>query len=287
MTETELVLSEVRQKSEEQNIPFSHLMSAFMLEEMLFYLSDPCFGERLLLRNREELSPSVYREKVVHRLLYYDPGEFQEKEIKNLFHRLTERDPDGRITWSNSLEFTEEKAIIYVTGKIGKISVPFEIEISPVSSDTVFETEEFRPFFSGNRRFSIRRYPKEAMLSEAVRLILGKLELIGDMMPYDRAYRILTRENLNVRHLFLMLEKQWEEAGILREDNYFTIFEGYRDYGYMKKKWKSYLKRKKKTEPLWEEIMDLLITFLAPVWGAYRNNEVFFGDWISDLRRYL
>ena len=61
----------------------------------------------------------------------------------------------------------------------------------------------------------------------------------------------------------------------------------YREYPYMKKRWEKHLRKQKKTTPQWEEIMDILEVFLTDIWNSICRDEVFFGDWMPDLGRFL
>ena len=65
---------------------------------------------------------------------------------------------------------------------------------------------------------------------------------------------------------------------------------GYKTYGYMKKRWNRYRKEcddLDKEEDSWENVMDLLKECFLPVWEAIERDEVFIGDWMPQLGRYL
>ena len=55
----------------------------------------------------------------------------------------------------------------------------------------------------------------------------------------------------------------------------------------MQKRWKSHCKRKKETYPQWEEVIGLSVAFLEPVFEGVLKDEVFLGDWMPQLGRYL
>ena len=61
----------------------------------------------------------------------------------------------------------------------------------------------------------------------------------------------------------------------------------YRDYPYMKKLWQRYLRQQKKKTPSFEDVMELLAKFLPPIWEAVCRDEVFIGDWMPELLRFL
>ena len=55
----------------------------------------------------------------------------------------------------------------------------------------------------------------------------------------------------------------------------------------MKRKWTAYLKREHKKEPDWVEVMTLLEAFFPPVWRAIIKDDIFIGDWMPELCRFL
>ena len=61
----------------------------------------------------------------------------------------------------------------------------------------------------------------------------------------------------------------------------------YRDYSYMRKRWEKYLRHRKKKEPAWTEVMQVLEQFLPQMWSTLCRDEIFFGDWMPDLQRFL
>lgn len=61
----------------------------------------------------------------------------------------------------------------------------------------------------------------------------------------------------------------------------------YKDYGYMRKKWQQYEKKHKEDFEDWEILMERLLTFLAPIWTALCEDEIFLDDWMPELGRFL
>ena len=64
----------------------------------------------------------------------------------------------------------------------------------------------------------------------------------------------------------------------------------YRDYPYMKKRWEKFCRHSPiaGTESLkWEEEMERFHHFLGDMWEAVCRDEVFFGDWMPELARFL
>ena len=71
------------------------------------------------------------------------------------------------------------------------------------------------------------------------------------------------------------------------EKERFDMFEGYQSSSYMKKKWKSYLKKEKKKTPSFEEVMKVMIAYYRPIWDSLAEGNYYLGDWMPELMRYL
>ena len=65
------------------------------------------------------------------------------------------------------------------------------------------------------------------------------------------------------------------------------MFEGYQSSSYMKKKWKSYLKKEKKKTPSFEEVMKVIVAYYRPIWDSLAEGNYYLGDWMPELMRYL
>ena len=75
-------------------------------------------------------------------------------------------------------------------------------------------------------------------------------------------------------------------AAVERAEQIFS----YRDYPYMKKRWEKFCRHSAiaGTETLkWEKEMECFHHFLGDMWEAVCRDEVFFGDWMPELARFL
>jgi hypothetical protein len=283
----ELALATVREKAKEEKVPFSHLVSAFFLEEILRLIGESAECKKWVLRNKNALSMEAYREKVRHVLAFYYDGSTALKDMKSHLHLLLENNPGTEVRFS--VEVTEQGGELLVrgNGRHEKLEVPFEIMISPLPEGLRTETGDFKLIFYPGKRLSLRLYSTEEILKEALFSIVEKLELIGDLSAYELVYDLLGRETVNARHLYIRFLEELTAHGIHPEEGRMKMLEGYKTYPYMKKRWKQYLRGKRKEEPLWEDVLDRTLAFLSPIWDAFVKDTVFFGDWMPDLGRFL
>lgn len=129
--------------------------------------------------------------------------------------------------------------------------------------------------------------PVEWILVENFIEIITKMELIVNIGAYYEIYSLLDRENLDTRKIKEDIAKQCNLAGLERQNHYLETIAGYRDYTYMKKKWKVFLRSIRSGGPSWESVMDRFLKFFEPVWKAVVGEYVFFGDWMPELNRFL
>jgi hypothetical protein len=131
------------------------------------------------------------------------------------------------------------------------------------------------------------KYPVEIVLAEQLFLIIQKMELISELTPYDKVYQILGQEPVDGRHIGEMLETACKKEEIPLEEERVKEIISYKDYNYMCKRWEKYTRHQKSVKPSWQEIMEKLEAFLPGIWKAICKNEIFFGDWMPGLGRFL
>lgn len=124
--------------------------------------------------------------------------------------------------------------------------------------------------------------------------ILHYLELIPSMGAYEKAYELLLRESYDGRRFGASLIKEWEKRGQEMSVTQTDFLREYESSSYMEKRWKQHIKNRKtdvsdKLEevPEWQEVCGRINAFLLPIWECLCKDEIFFGDWMPDLGRYL
>lgn len=116
------------------------------------------------------------------------------------------------------------------------------------------------------------------------------MELIPDMEIYREVFFILRNETLNGRHVCELLEDMCKTEEMIPDMERAEQIFSYRDYPYMKKRWEKFCRHSAiaGTETLkWEEEMECFHHFLGDMWEAVCRDEVFFGDWMPELARFL
>ena len=73
----------------------------------------------------------------------------------------------------------------------------------------------------------------------------------------------------------------------VRKEFRLTQLAEYESYTYMRKCWEKYVRGHGGETVAWADVLHLVLAFLAPIWRSLCNNEIFFDDWMPELRRFL
>ena len=282
----------IHAKSEELGIPYANMLMAFMTETVFVRIVESFYADHFYLRNREDLNLSVFKRKQISRLQFYYAGEIEEKSLAKYLDRIFVRGQHKGIELDYEIIRIRKKAgqgqaIILVSGKADKHLIQVEVELTGLLEQVEGVKEEYRLFMETEKRITFLCYPVFKMLGEKTIQLLKSMELIQDMDIFYQIYEILGTENLNGRRMREILLEYSLEAKIPLEEKRAETIAGYSDSVYMKKKWKMYLKREKRTEPEWNQVVEIVSSYLGPLWQAICRDEVFFGDWMPELGRFL
>ena len=117
--------------------------------------------------------------------------------------------------------------------------------------------------------------------------MMTKLQLIQNIGDYYEIYYLLELGSVDGRKVKEYIEEQCEGQGVSKKANRLEMIAGYKNYSYMKKKWKVFLRSVSADEPSWETVVERFLQFFEPIWQAVSNDLVFFVDWMPELNRFL
>lgn len=283
-------LEAIKAKSEELHIPYANLLSAFVVEEIVAAISGSEESQYFWLKNDTVLSTESYKRKAPNRLEYMFSGK-EGLTVQDMTHRMSlifqNRKP-SELEWNYQVEKTGAVVRVHLLGKIGELEIPIELVISQQMDESLIpEQEELHLFLQDQDTVQYLHYPVEGLLAEHFVKILKDMELLGDLNSYYMIWDLLRKEMNSTRKVTEHLEVLMEKYRIPIDRERFEMVCTYRDSSYMKKRWKSYLRREKKNTPSFEEAMDVLITYFRPIWDALTEGNYYLGDWMPELMRYL
>lgn len=283
-------LSAVKAKSEELEIPYENLLSAFVIEEAVTAVCGSDEAENFRLKNNSILSLEYYRRKAPTRLEYVILSE-EELTVRNVIHRMSkifQNEKKAELWWKYRVEKEDEGICVYLSAKIEELQIPVQLILEQEKEEPSEPShEELHPFLEEDRSVEYLHYPMEGILAEHFIRIMWDMELINDMGSYYILYELLSKEMNSSRKVTEQIESLAKEQRIPLKKERFEMFEGYQNSSYMKKKWKSYLKKEKKKTPSFEEVMKVMIAYYRPIWDSLAEGNYYLGDWMPELMRYL
>lgn len=283
-------LSAVKAKSEELKIPYENLLSAFVIEEAVMAFCGSDEAENFRLKNNNILSLEYYRRKAPTRLEYMVLSE-EELTVRNVIHRMSkifQNEKKAELWWKYRVEKEDEGICVYLSVKIEELQIPVQLVLEQEKEEPSEPShEELHPFLEEDRSVEYLHYPMEGILAEHFIRIMRDMELINDMGSYYILYELLSKEMNSSRKVTEQIESLAKEQKIPLKKERFDMFEGYQSSSYMKKKWKSYLKKEKKKTPSFEEVMKVMIAYYRPIWDSLAEGNYYLGDWMPELMRYL
>ena len=283
-------LSAVKAKSEELKIPYENLLSAFVIEEAVMAFCGSDEAENFRLKNNNTLSLEYYRRKAPTRLEYMILSE-EELTVRNVIHRMSrifQNEKKAELWWKYRVEKEDEGICVYLSAKIEELQIPVQLVLEQEKEEPSEPShEELHPFLEEDRSVEYLHYPMEGILAEHFIRIMRDMELINDMGSYYILYELLSKEMNSSRKVTEQIESLAKEQRIPLKKERFEMFEGYQNSSYMKKKWKSYLKKEKKKTSSFEEVMKVMIAYYRPIWDSLAEGNYYLGDWMPELMRYL
>lgn len=302
MSQSMVNVTAIKIKSKELQIPFANLALAFVIEEFLVRISESEFAPYLWIQNAGSFGLERYKRRLVEGPEFFYqkedsieeedgcvPGQAWNRELaERMMQTLCASDDRQGLTWEYKITENELCNLIEITAFLENIRIPFQIKIGTLNHENLSpHFIHFRLFMRNNGQLELKAYPMELLAVDCMLEIVEKLELINDMNIYQKLYMILKSEPLDGRKIQLQFSEKCEKQGISINKQKLSILLGYRNYAFMKKKWKAHLKRENRQSPKWEEVMDLLEVFLSPIFKMMCSDMIYIGDWMPELGRFL
>lgn len=283
-------LTAIKKKSEQLQISYQHLLSAFVMEEAVLAISESKEAEYFWLKNDGILSQEFYRKKIPCVLEYILCSE-EAFTVDNITHRMNlvfENEKEAEFLWKYRVEKENDIIYVFLLGQIQELSIPITLRITQNTNLQLKPIKkELRLFLQNDKSIQYLQYPIETALAEHFIKIMRDLELLNDLSSYYIIYELLKKEMNSSRKVTEQIEEFAKKAHIQPNQERFDMLCSYKDSPYMKKRWKTYLKREKKTSPAFEEVMEILIAYFSPIWGAFLEGGYYLGDWMPEIGRFI
>lgn len=312
----------MEKKNEAEPIPWINLAAGCGAEKILCKIGESSFRDKLFLKNDNFLGRKQYQKNLLDHMDFFSPQEdiadtvkglgelFESSQNMPVYQKAEEKISDNFRNLGESqeefLERTEELQIfrcenqedqtqeegknprIFLEIRWNPYRIPFELEIIPYKGHNIYPKEkELEEVTFGKEKIVYYKFPSEEYLARGFYEILNSLELLNDLSWYKEIYDILTMESVDGRKVWDSFRRLLLEQPMPSVEKRMDTLKSYEDYWYMKKKWKSQSRREKKEYPQWNQVIQILGQFFTPVFDGVMKDEIFIGDWMPQLGRYL
>lgn len=298
MKDVEVTVEVLERFSQKEQTAFVNLLAGAGAEQALRRIEETRLTEKLWLRNYKELGLDKYRKKMIEGLVFF-PGERNRKELKERLETLFGVEPEDRKKETLSISLmkkakrnmpfsvdTRNRILLEIS--LDKYTVPFFLELKSYREIAAYPIDiRVEDSFTDKKSILCCGFPAEEYLAQGLYEILDKLELLNDFTWYQEVYDILAEEPVEGRKVRDSLAKMIEKKPLPSLEKRLDTLKTYADYGYMEKKWKNQCKRREGEHPKWSEVVKLITICLQPLYESILKDEIFFGDWMPHLGRYL
>ncbi len=196
---------------------------------------------------------------------------------------------EKKTEWKYHLERnTESGYVMEIKVPFDKIEIPIRISILPSTAKKgVLQSVSLPLCYENDRYIEIPCFYKEAELAECFVQFWERLELTQDLSKLERLYKTGKECPLDGRRLSEYLEQCIQKTQLQLSTERANQFFSCDKNAHLKKRWKAYLSKEKRNEPSWEEVMGLIKNLYEPVILQLLKDEIFFGDWMPAIGRYL
>ena len=291
----------LRQISAQTGLAFPKLLGAVVLEEAVKLICESEYSSEFWLRNGNILTKEHYErnlklnldfdyviQKPPKELEEITPGELLRDITQHLKEEVFERQGSRRVDFEVQMKAFPKYVRFDCTGKIEDMRVPVSIFFHYLQDEQLIPKKEtFSLVAFPEEEISYYCFQPESILAEKYVEIVTKLELIQNVKAYYDVYYLLDRESVDGRKVRDYIDEYCKSNRIPKDNTRMNMVKTYKDYAFMKKKWKVFLRSIHSKEPAWGQVMERFVSFFEPIWNAVAEDFIFFGDWMPELNRFL
>ena len=280
-----------------EQIPSAYLASVFGAEQILKKIQTFPQKEQMLLKKDDFLKKEKNYHGLVEQMEFFIPEREQDtiaREVKTLF---SSRDGGQSVEdtvqiytcqgLKNSAKDFGNPLCISLEIMKDPYRIPMDLHLIPYAKSNIYPRKHTGIGVLDKETYTYYKFPPEEYLALGFYEILSGLELLSDLSWYKEIFEILKTESLEGR-------KIWEGLSFMLEEHPLPFLEqrlskvlSCRDNKELKKRWKSQSRRSGEHYANWEQTVALTVTFLTPIYDGILKDEIFLGDWMPQLGRYL
>lgn len=302
MQKEQKIQAAVLQKiSAQTGLAFSKLLGAVVLEEVARLICESEYSGEFWLRNGNILTRENYERNLELRLEFdyviqkppkglegLSPTELLIDITSHLKQEVFEEQTGHRVEIEVDMKAYPRYVRFDCVGQIEDMRVPVTVIFHYLQDENITpKKESFALMAFPGEEVSYNCFQPESILAEKYMEIITKLELIQSLRPYYDVYYLLDRESVDGRKVRDIINEKCDFDKVPKDMTRMEMVKVYKNYAYMKKKWKVFLRSIHSKEPGWEQVMERFVSFFEPIWKAVIEDFIFFGDWMPELNRFL
>ncbi len=273
----------------QDEVPSIYQTSILGAKEILKKIGNVSWNEKIMLKNDTFLENEKYQKVLLNKIEFFTPQEEMNEvaaNIKELFVPEAETEDEFEILFCKKVRRGDGLKISLEICR-NPYRIPFDLHLIPYMGHEIFPQKKTVASMDAGESITYNMFPPEEYLVLAFYEIIKELELIKDLSWYKEVYEILCKEAVVGRKVWESMNRLVKEYPIPSMEKRLETLISYKDYGYMQKRWKNQSKREKETYPAWEDVIVRIEAFLAPIFQGVVEDEIFLGDWMPELGRYL
>ncbi|SFQ21808.1 hypothetical protein SAMN02910358_01160 [Lachnospiraceae bacterium XBB1006] len=276
-----LLVSHVMEKRKELNIPYQNLLVGCAKEwiiERLVTREDEML--HFYLKRASQIGVKAYRCKNARQLYACVVNFSQEENALEQFLYCTfenvflEREKDG--------------LSVLIKVPFDKVLVDIRLHLSFCDAKKAQSyTKTISLLYEEGKELEIPCFYPEAEIVEIFCEAYEKMDLFTDMEAIEVVYEYAKTRNMNGKYLTFFLEENLKKSGHTLTAEEMRLFEQAIRGKALRSRYKGYLRNQKRKDPDYEEVIRVLDKLFKPVLQAISRHEIFFGDWMAEVERFL
>lgn len=169
-----------------------------------------------------------------------------------------------------------------ITGYIKNVRVPFNVDIGV--GDVIVPNAQRRNIqtqLDGYAKPEILTYSLESTIAEKFDAILQRFELTGRMKDFYDIYYLSRTFDFDGQKLQAAIQQTLQNRGTAYDETSFSRVLALAEDADMQVKWRYFLKTLGNPQIAFHEVMQLIQTFLEPVWVYSLNETKYVYTWLS------
>ncbi|MCR4956977.1 MAG: hypothetical protein K6A30_09885 [Lachnospiraceae bacterium] len=266
----------IKEKSKSLKIPYQNLLVGAAKERILDNLQGTF---PFYLKRTSQIGLNAYRTGCFKQLYLSIREDVTEQDLKKIFKEHLDN------YW-----MTKEANGYLVKTEVpfDKLSIQIQIMIEYTDEKKAKLTEKkVRLIYENDRSINLICYYPEAELAELFIMLYKDLELLRDVDILEVMYQYAKEYSINGKYLSLYMEEELKALGTEINEKILADIQTTMKNKALGLRYKGYLRSQKRTEPSFETIRALLEKLFGPILTYMIKEEIFFGDWLPELERYL